>query len=368
VRIVFVSWRDLSHPQAGGSEIVIDRLATGVAAAGHEAALLAGGPVCARSYPVIDLGGTYAQYLRAPLVHRTFRSWDLLVDVSNGLPYFAPLWRQGACLCFVHHVHTDQWHQRFSAPVAHVLQTMERRVVPRVYRANLFVAVSESTAAALEETGVDRRRIRVVHNGVDLHPLVEGEAPDPLFVVLTRLVSHKRVDLILRAWERVRPRTGGRLVVAGDGPERQRLEALAGPHVEFHGRIAEAEKHELLRQAWALVHAAHHEGWGMVILEAAAVGTPAIALDAPGVRDAIASGVTGWLARTEDELVEAWVALTRADAMRHRLGAAAYARARDLTWERTVEGFLRVAEEAVSLSGGRSRQGEEQPVGTARSV
>src|SRR5579862_1322538 len=147
--MVFLSWRDLAHPQAGGSEIVVDRLATGLMELGHETAVLCGGPIGPRSYPVTNLGGTYTQYLRAPLAHRPYRRWDLVVDVSNGLPYFAPLWRRGPSLCFVHHVHTDQWRERFAPPIATMLRSIERAGVPAVYRNRLFVAVSDSTASAL---------------------------------------------------------------------------------------------------------------------------------------------------------------------------------------------------------------------------
>jgi glycosyltransferase involved in cell wall biosynthesis len=351
VRIVFVAWRDLAHPLAGGSEIVVDRLATGMMDRGHEVALLSGGPVGLRPYPVIDIGGTYGQYLRAPLAHRRFRDWDLLVDVSNGLPFFAPLWRRRPTLCLVHHVHTDQWALRFPSQIAAGLSAVERRVVPRIYRRNLFVAISDSTCAALAETGVDVADIRVVTTGVELPTNLVPKSPAPLFLVLTRLVPHKRVDLILAAWERVRPLTGGTLVIAGDGPERQRLEALAGRDVEFRGRISDTDKASLLGRAWMLVHGAHHEGWGLVIMEAAAAGTPAIAMDAPGVREAIDSGLTGQLAATEDDLADSWVALTADGPRRARFGLAARQRAARFGWDRTVENFSEVALEAVARQG-----------------
>ena len=67
MRIVFVSWRDLAHPQAGGSEVVVDHLARGLAERGHDVVLLAGGPVTDHPYRVRATGGTYSQNLVAPL-------------------------------------------------------------------------------------------------------------------------------------------------------------------------------------------------------------------------------------------------------------------------------------------------------------
>src|SRR5438477_3337532 len=118
MRVVFVSWRDLVHPDAGGSEVVVDRLIRGLGNRGHTAALVCGGPVGRPGYPVVDAGGTYTQYLRAPFATRRFRDFDLLVDVVNGFPYLSPLWWRGPRLCFFHHVHGTQWHGQFSHAVA----------------------------------------------------------------------------------------------------------------------------------------------------------------------------------------------------------------------------------------------------------
>ena len=58
MRVLFLTWRDLAHPQAGGSEVLVDRLACGLLERGHEPAVLCGGPVAPRPYPILDAGGT----------------------------------------------------------------------------------------------------------------------------------------------------------------------------------------------------------------------------------------------------------------------------------------------------------------------
>jgi len=364
MKIAFLSWRDLANTQAGGSELLLDHLASGSRERGHETALFCGGPISSepRAYPVHEIGGTYSQYLRAPIAFLTgSQRWDLVVDVENGIPYFAPLWRRDPVLCLVHHVHGEQWWQRFPAPLARVGWEVERRGMPRAYRRCLFAAGSPSTADALARIGVEPERIRVVFNGVampDQMPVLR-ESPDPLFLALGRLVPHKRIDLLLRAWEVVRPVVGGRLIVAGDGPERDRLGTLAGPGVEFRGRIDEDEKRRLLADAWLLVHPAMHEGWGIVVLEAAVEGTATLAFDVPGVRDAIVDGETGVLARTEAALVDEWLALAGDAERRRHLGANAQRRAKSFSWDSTVDAFLAVAEEAVRRP--RSTPGRARP-------
>ena len=131
MRIAFMSWRDLANDLAGGSEVLIDRLAVGMMERGHEVTLLCGGPVAERPYPVVELGGTYSQYLRAPFVHhRTVRDWDLLVDTENGIPYFSPVWRRKPVLAFVNHVHTDQWGQHFGRVITGIGRTAEESCMP----------------------------------------------------------------------------------------------------------------------------------------------------------------------------------------------------------------------------------------------
>jgi len=346
--VVFVAWRDLASPRAGGSEVLVDRLASGMAARGHRVALLCGGPVAGRPYRVVRSGGTYSQFVRAPVAYwRWLRGADLVVEVVNGMPFLAPLWRRGPVLCLVNHVHTQLWPIRFRPPVSVLGREVERRVMPWVHRRNLFLTVSGSTAEALQAMGVERGRIRQICNGVEAPDPPGPRSADPLFLALGRLVEYKRLDVLLRVWQRVRPVTGGRLVIAGDGPARPRLEAMAGPGVEFAGWVSEQDKHRLLCAAWLLMHPALIEGWGIVVAEAAIRGTPAVAFDVPGLRDSVVHGQTGLLVRTEAEFASAWASLALDGRRREQLGRAARARALRQHWPAAVDGFAAVAEEAI---------------------
>ncbi len=349
MRIAFMSWRDLANEQAGGSEVFIDRLAVGLQEMGHEVAHLCGGPIGVRSYPVFNMGGTYSQYVRAPFVHhRVARDWDLLVDTENGLPYFSPLWRRKPILACVYHVHSDQWIQRFPFPLAAAGRFAEAKIMPLVYRRVPFMAISSSTAVALESIGIERNRIHVLQSGVDLPSVtVEEKSAEPLFVSAGRLVPHKRIDLLLRVWDRVRSSVGGTLVIMGDGPDRASLEALAGEGVVFTGRVGEDEKWRLLGSAWALIHPAQHEGWGIVIIEAGSVGTPALGFSVPGVKDAIVDGATGVLVTTEQDLARKWIELARDDGLRRQLSENARRHASTFRWDQVARDFSLIANKVV---------------------
>ncbi|UXY27370.1 glycosyltransferase family 4 protein [Streptomyces sp. HUAS TT20] len=350
-RIVFLAHRDLGNPSAGGSELLVDRLADGLTRLGHQVTLLCGGPAAFRDYRVVSAGGSYAHYLRARSAFaRQVGDCDLLVEVCNGMPYFAPLWHHGPTLCLVNHVHTDLWRMRLSgplAPAARIGRRLEHWALTGAQQRALMVAVSPSTAHALRAIGVQRDRIRIVHNGVEEPGPRADRSAEPLFVAVGRLVEYKRIDLLLRLWERVRPVTGGRLLIVGDGPERERLERLGGPGVEFTGHVPEAEKHRLLCAAWLLVHPSAVEGWGLVVTEAAARETPTVAFDVPGLRDSVVDGETGVLARGESSFAAAWCTLALSARRREAMGKAARDRAAGYRWDRTVRQFLAVGAEAV---------------------
>ena len=348
MRIVFLAWRDTAHPHAGGSEVVIDQLASRLVERGHDVQLLHGGPSATHSYRSTRIGGNYSQYVRSPFsFFRRRRGVDVVVDVENGIPYFSPLWQRRPVVGLVHHIHTDQWAMQFPRPIAAVGRWLEGWLMPRVYRGAPFVTVSPSTTQDLTALGIAPSHITTIEMGIDFEPLEPSPSPEPRFVVLSRLVPHKRVELALKTWESVRPLAGGTLVVVGDGPEFDNLRALAGADVEFTGWVDEDRKREELSKAWLLIHPAHHEGWGTVVMEAASASVPTLAFDTAGVRDSVVHGVTGYLATDENDFAAKWTTLATDSALRTQMAEAAKHRAATFTWDRAVDRFESVLNQTV---------------------
>ena len=349
MRIHFNAWRDLGNPRAGGSEILVDRLAQGLHDRGHQVSLLCGGPTAEHDYRSEDAGSTFGQYFRTPAIMRKrYADVDLVVDVSNGMSNFTPLFWSGPTLCLVHHVHTQQWGEHFPAPVAAFGRLLESQAMPRVYSQGHFAAMSPSTAQDLAALGIDPDCIRVLPDPIPA-PTITGErSSEPLFVAVGRLAAHKRIDLLLDMWDQVRDQVGGRLLIVGTGPERERLEALAGPGVEFVGAVDELEKHRLFAAAWALLHPAAREGWGMVITEAGHHATPSIGFDVPGVRDAIRDTSTGLLAADPAQFMEHWLRLADDALLRRELGTGARLFAAGFSVEAMLDRFEELAAEAIA--------------------
>lgn len=174
--------------------------------------------------------------------------------------------------------------------------------------------VSENTGRYLQEVqGVGAERVRVIRNALSPGwslPAVRG-ADEGYLLAVSRLSpedAYKGVDLVIAAVGR-EPGLGP-LVVAGDGPDRGRLEGLAkasGADVRFVGRVDDMSLERLFGGASAFVLPSAGEGFGLVYLEAMAHWLPCVAARAGGAPEVVADGETGVVVSPRDvgALVEA---------------------------------------------------------------
>ncbi len=311
-RLLFLNWRDLGHPRAGGAEVYCQEVAERFAAAGAEVTLFAsrfpGAPPTEvrRGVRVLRAGGTFGVYASAARYLRAHRDeYDAVVDFQNGIPFFAPLsaGRRTAVVCVIHHVHQQQFALHFPWPVSRVGQLLEGPVSRRVYARRPVVVVSPSTRRDVRRQLRLRGPIHVVPNGLAApeEAVTRDRSRSPRIAVTSRLVSHKRFDLLLEALPGLRGRWPDLQVdIAGDGPERPALEERARALgltdvVSFHGFVDGPTKDRLVAAAWLTVSPSQAEGWGLTVIEANAAGVPAVAFDVPGLRDSIVAGETGWL-------------------------------------------------------------------------
>ena len=310
-RVAVVNWRDLGHSLAGGSERYAWEYALGLRDAGAQVDFVtardAGQTRDARvdGIRIRRRGGAYTFYLHAAWYFLT-RRWllDAVIDPECGIPTFSPLFvrRRTPVVLVVHHVHMKQFRTYFGPGMAAFGRFLESRMMPLVYRRATTVAVSESTREEMVSQLRWKGSIGLLRNGSGEPDWgCDVEAKDPHRVVaLGRLVPHKRVDLVVRAVAALRAEIPDlRLDVIGRGPEDAALRDLVSElglqdAVTVHGFLDEGDKQELLRAASLHVCASDIEGWGQVVIDAAAHGVPTIARDVPGLRDSIRAE-TGWL-------------------------------------------------------------------------
>jgi glycosyltransferase involved in cell wall biosynthesis len=346
-----LNWRDTTHPEGGGSERYIERIAADLVADGCEVEVLCsrhpGVPRTLRRDGITFRHGggrwtVYASALGRLLKQRlSGQAPDVVIDVHNGVPFFARLIAGCPVLVLVHHVHREQWGVVFGRALAAFGWWLESRISPRIHRGCQYVAVSDVTRKELVELGVAEDAIAVVHNGT--RPVPEGQPPrdaEPSLVVLGRLVPHKRVEHAMEAVARLRSTWPGlQLRVIGEGWWRTELEAEAerlgvADAVTFTGFIDEPTKEHLLARSWLMLAPSVKEGWGLMVVEAAGHGVPAIAYrSAGGLAESIQDGVTGLLVDDDvDQLVEATRTLLADDTHRETLGEAARDHVSHYSW------------------------------------
>ena len=349
MRIAFLSWRDTTHPDGGGSEVFVESVGRELSRRGHEVTM-----VCARhpgsagredlhGVRLRRLGGRLTVYVwgLAWLVrHR--RDVDVVVDVVNGLPFASPLVRRRGVVALVHHVHAEQWRIIYPGLAGRVGWFVESRVVPLLYRGRPVLTVSDASARDLVGIGIDPARITVVRNGIADVPwdLQVAKCPTPRLAVLSRLVPHKQIEHAFEVVRRLAEEFPDlHLDVVGEGWWHDQLTRSAddlgvSDRVTFHGHVDDARRDELVGRAWVMVMPSVKEGWCLAITESGAQGTPSVAYaGAGGVSESIRDGRTGRLVHDLDGMVAVVRELLLDARTRSAMGAAAREMARTLTWE-----------------------------------
>lgn len=227
-----------------------------------------------------------------------------------------------------------------------------RRVVRRVVEASAAVTAISTDVAERARRLTERADIEVVHPGipeVDLPPRLRPEGGELIFVTVARLVRRKALDAVVRAVPE-----GARLLVIGDGPERDTLQRAALPGcVTFLGPLGGPEKMRHLVNADAFVLVSLHEGFGLVYLEAMRAGLPVVAGTSGGQVDFLRDGENALLTRPGDvaEIREAMSALVRDTSLRTRLGEAGRATAARFTARRMAEAYEAIYERVAQPPG-----------------
>jgi glycosyltransferase involved in cell wall biosynthesis len=358
LRVLLLNERDPLHPAAGGAEVHVAEVSRRMAAMGFEITQLAcgfrgAGPGAELpGLRVRRLGPLGAYYPRAAwtTARETRRGrFDAVIEHLNKLPFCAAAYARAPVLAVSHHLFGRSAFQQVAWPVAIGVIALER-LVPLCYRGVPFLAVSQSSKDDLVARGIPAEQVGIVHNGI--HP--PAVAPRPWasrprrLAYLGRLEPYKRVDLLLRAAARLVPRFPDlELVLIGRGRARPALERLAArlglaERTRFAGFLPDAERDRLLAEARVCACPSVKEGWGITVIEVNAVGTPVVATDAPGLRDAVRDGETGLLVADgpAEDFVERLALrigeLLADSALCERLGRAALEWSRRFDWDATA--------------------------------
>ncbi len=345
--ILIFCWRDPLSPKAGGGEVYLYEQAKCWVEQGHRVTWVA------QMYPgakkeesiaginVLRRGYSLFVFARAAIWYVFQSGWqfDFIIDTMNGFPFFTPLFSRKPKVCLLYHVHAKHFRDELPEPLATLAVAIETKVVPFIYRRTRFVTISDSSANDIREIGITPLPLKIIYSGVssDLVPGRKHVRPTILFV--GRLRRYKQLRKLIDAFRILKGAVPeARLVIAGTGDDESSLKAYCANEndVIFTGRVDNATKVALMQEAWVFGMPSSLEGWGIVVIEAACCGTPAVAFDVNGLRDCIVNGATGFLAHTDVEFAQYLERLLTDNWCRQKMSERCIGWGSHFSWEATA--------------------------------
>lgn len=329
MNILWLSWKDVRHPDAGGAErlghLWRRRLVADGHAVRHLTASYPEAPRCERIDGVETIRRGWSRVTHYPAAiafHlRHTRTWaHAIIEEVNTAPYLTGALPAGAPVVLLYHqLAREIWFYQTPLPLAALGYAAEALYTWAQSRfGHHALTVSPDSARDLHRLGFRTGQVRIVREAIENDALAgyDPARKDMRFTILFHgsLRAMKRPLDALRAFEAFTARGGdGRLWVSGGG-DAGALRAHAAAHglsdrVTFWGRTSDAQKLDLMAQATVLICTSVKEGWGLVVTESNSMATPAIVYDVDGLRTA--AGTANWKTAPRpdalaERLLEAW--------------------------------------------------------------
>lgn len=373
MKILIFSWRDIKNPKSGGAEILTQELAKRWINKGHQVSLVSTRFPGSKPQEIIEGIKIFrpAKFYQYSLFQYLFYlikttkfykknlagKYDLIIDQVHGLPFFTPFYVKEKVILFPLEVAKEIWHYEISFPFSIVGIILEILYI-KLFKNFPFLVISPSTAKDLKQMGV--KKTFIITPGISFKPQkrVPKKSPVPALVVLGRITKMKRIEHVLKTLQLLTkdfPKI--KLFIIGRGERKyiQNLKNLShkmgtGQKVFFSGFVSEEEKQSLLSRAWALISTSVREGWGLVAVEAAACGTPAVVYNVPGLRDCVKNKKTGLICPENSpyELAKEVKKVLTDNAFRKNLSQNALNYSRNFSWDKTANEALTIFKKIVS--------------------
>jgi len=373
MKILIFSWRGPGHIHAGGAEQSTHEHAKAWVKAGHEVTLFTschdglkenekiGGVEIIRSGSQI-LGVQVKAFLW--YIFGKHPRYDLVIDQFHGIPFFTPLFVRAKKLGFIHEVAKDVWKMNPLSFPKNVIPALvgpivEPMIIKLLYKRIPFITVSESTRGDLTSFGIPETNINIIYNGVtlDLPRKLPKKERKFTAVYLGAISRDKGIMDALKVFAQLNKNSPDwQFWVIGKGTkdfvdelEFQAKELEIDKKMKLWGFVSSKRKFNLLAKAHVMVNPSIREGWGLVNIEANAVGTPVCGYDVPGMCDSVQHGNTGMLCRLGDtkKLAGNVLKLVNNSKLYRKMQASARSWAREFTWERSSKESLKLIERLV---------------------
>lgn len=362
MKLLWFTWKDLSHPQAGGAERINEEITKRLARDGHEVILIVGGfkegvrDEQRDGYRIIRLGNRYTAYWHAYRYYKqNLQGWaDLVIDEMNTIPFFCKLYVKERNIMFVHQLCREIWFYQMPFPISIVGFLIEPLYL-RLLASRTVITVSESTKKDLMRFGFSAENIHIISEGINLEPIsnpdCDSKFKDPTLLSLGAIRSMKRTLDQIHAFEIAKQAIPNlKLIIAGaaNGSYGEKLQktikaSAYSSDIEYRGAVSEKEKQELMQRSHLILVTSIKEGWGLIVTEANSQGTPAAVYNVDGLRDSVLNGKTGVLTTKNNpaSLAREVGVLLQNNARYAELRSAAWKSSRRFTSENSYNDFMR---------------------------
>jgi glycosyltransferase involved in cell wall biosynthesis len=275
---------------------------------------------------------------------------DFVIDQCNTHRFFTPFWVSSKKRVFyIHQLTKEIWDYSAKFPLSKIGKFMEEWML-RLNRYDAVITVSESTRDELVDRGYNRNKIKIIHNGVSFVPWTPDKwyekEEKPTFIYAGRYSPYKGIDVAVKALARVKKQYPNATLWIIGKKDQEYVDKNLMPICKFHnmkwdddiiswGFVSEEKKLELLSRSHALLFPSIREGWGIPITEAGCVGTPCIAFNSPGIREAVDYGNAGYLCgeNTEEELASKMIVAISDNVLYNEKRQKAYEYSSQFQWD-----------------------------------
>ena len=318
MKILILNWRGPKHPNAGGAEVATLEHAKYWKSKGHQVTWFTSSYWgCTKPEENIDGIRVIRRSNQVLGVHIAALSWylfenkekfDIVIDQFHGIPFFSPIYIRAKKIGYIHEATKDVWKQNQLPKPLNLIPALigefsEYLIFNLLYQNIKFMTVSNSTKSDLEEFGIKKEKIRIIHNGLTALKIGRiRKEKTPTLLYLGALAKDKGTDDMLKIFDNLHDKNPDwQYWLAGRSSDNY-LDKLKGRnYIKYFGYVSQKKKFELFKKAHIFINPSIREGWGLTNLEANSQGTPVVGYRVPGMIDSVIQNKTGILVPKGDQ-------------------------------------------------------------------